>query len=161
MDIKAEALAQHRWLQRMVGNWTYESTCDAGADQPPMRNKGRESMRALGDLWIIGEGEGEMGGGAAHTRITLGYDPQKARFVGSWVGSMMAYQWVYEGNLDEAQKVLTLDCIGPSFTGDGTLAKYQDIITMENDDHRILTSRAEGSDGKWKQFLEAHYRRAK
>ena len=44
---------------------------------------------------------------------------------------MMTHLWVYDGALDAAGKVLTLDAEGPSFTGDGTTAKYQDVIEIE------------------------------
>jgi hypothetical protein len=126
----------------------------------PERCKGTESVRSLGGLWIVGEGSGEMpGGGLATMILTLGYDPQKGRYVGTWVGSMMTHLWIYEGSLDAAGKVLTLDTEGPSFAGDGKLVKYQDVITLESHDHRILTSRTLGDDGKWREFMTAHYRR--
>ena len=43
------------------------------------------------------------GGGTATTMMTLGDDPQKKRFVGTWVGSMMTYLSVYDGELDAAE----------------------------------------------------------
>jgi hypothetical protein len=130
--------------------------------KPPERFKGTESVRSLGDVWILGEGRGEMlGGGMATTLLTLGYDPLKGQYVGTWVGSMMAYLWIYDGSLDAAEKVLTLNAEGPSFAADGKLVQYQDVITLETDDHRVLTSRVLADDGKWTQFMAAHYRRRK
>ena len=67
--------------------------------------------------------------------------------------------WIYEGMLDAAGKVLTLDTEGPSFSDDGTLAPYQDLIEIESDDHWTLKSRVRGEDGQWFQFVTAHYRR--
>ncbi|MGH8803800.1 MAG: DUF1579 domain-containing protein, partial [Polaromonas sp.] len=93
--------------------------------------------------------------------MTLGYDPQKKAFIGSWVGSMMTHMWVYHGALDEAKKVLTLDSEGPSFTGDGKLAKYRDTITIKSKDERVLTSHVLQDDGSWKGFMTATYRRVK
>jgi hypothetical protein len=52
----------------------------------------------------------------------------------------MTHLWPYNGTLDAAGKVLTLDSEGPSFSGDGTMAKYQDIIEFIGDDHRTLSS---------------------
>jgi uncharacterized protein DUF1579 len=46
--------------------------------------------------------------------MTLGYDPEKKQYVGTWVGSMMSYLWVYDGSLDAEEKVLTLNAEGPS-----------------------------------------------
>jgi hypothetical protein len=93
--------------------------------------------------------------------MTLGYDPQKGHFVGSFVASMMTHLWIYErGTLDAAGKVLTLDARGPTFSGDGAMVDYQDIIEWKSDDHRILSSRMRGEDGSWSPvFMTAHYRR--
>ena len=158
--MKAEPKKQHQWLQKLLGDWTFESECAAGPDQPPQKYRGSETVRSLGGLWVLCEGQGEMpGGGHANMLMTLGYDPRTGRFVGTWVGSMMTHMWVYDGSLDAAEKVLTLSSEGPSFTAEGKLAKYQDIITIISDDHRTLTSRSLGEDGKWTQFMTAHYRR--
>jgi hypothetical protein len=131
-----------------------------GPDQPSMKNKGQETVRSLGGLWTIGEGSGEApGGGTCDSIMTLGYDPQTKRFVGTFIASMMTHLWPYNGTLDAAGKVLTLDSEGPSFAGDGTMARYQDIIEFLSDDHRTLSSQVLGADGQWQPFMKAHYRR--
>lgn len=55
---------QHRWLQQLIGEWEFTSECSCGPDAPPLKSKGSERVRTLGDLWVIGEGGGEMPGGA-------------------------------------------------------------------------------------------------
>lgn len=158
----AEPQQEHQWLRKLIGEWTYESECSMGPDQPPAKFAGTESVRALGGLWMLCEGRGAMpGGGTATTLMTLGYDPTKKRYVGTFIGSMMTHLWVYEGGLDPAGKVLTLDTEGPSFTADGKLAKYQDVIEIKSEDLRVLTSHALGDDGKWLGFMTATYRRTK
>ena len=74
---------------------------------------------------------------------------------------MMTHLSVYDGELDPEERVLTLNAEGPSFSGDGTMAQYQDIIEFLSDDHRTLKSRVLGSDGQWQQFMEAHYHRTR
>lgn len=101
------------------------------------------------------------GGGPMTSIMTLGYDPQKERFVGTFIASMMTHLWPYEGTLDAAGKVLTLDSEGPSFTGDGKVVKYQDVIELKSDDHRTLSAYMLTDDGKWQHFMTAHYRRTK
>ena len=91
--------------------------------------------------------------------MTLGFDPAKGRFVGSFIGSMMTHQWLYDGALDEAGRVLTLDSSGPSMTGDGSTSPYRDIMTIVSPDHRILTSSVPDGNGGWTEFMTAHYRR--
>jgi hypothetical protein len=131
-----------------------------GPDQPPAKFTGSETVRSIGGVWVAGEGRGEMpGGGVGIMIMTLGYDPAKKRFVGTFIGSMMTNLWIYDGVLEG--NVLTLDSDGPSFVGDGKIVKYQDIIELISDDHRTLSSQTLGPDGKWNRFMTAHYRRKK
>lgn len=159
---KAEPQEEHRWLQKFIGEWDMEAESDSGPGEPPVKTTGTESVRSLGGLWIVAEGEGEMpGGGTGHSLMTLGYDPQKKRYVGTWMGSMMTYLWLYDGSLDAGGKVLTLNSEGPSMSGDGKMAPYQDVIEFKSDDHRVLTSHMKGEDGSWQVFMTAHYWRKK
>lgn len=156
----AQPQLQHEWLSRLVGRWTSEAKCSAGSDQPPETFRGTEVVRSLGGLWILCEGEGDMpGGGKALSVITLGFDPAQSRFVGTFIASVMTHLWVYNGSLDATGKVLTLDAEGPDWSNDNKLAKYHDIITIVDDDHRMLTSEKLNDDGTWTQFMESHYHR--
>lgn len=158
--MKAEAQEQHRWLMQLVGDWAYVSECDGGPGNGTIKTTGTESVRAIGELWVVGDGQGEMpGGGQATMQITLGYDPARGRFVGSWVGSMMTHFWTYDGFLDETGTVLTLEAEGPSFAGDGGVSTYRDIVTVKGPDHRILTGNVRNPDGSWTTFMTSHYRR--
>lgn len=152
---------EHRWLDQLIGEWTYESECVMGPDQPPSKFKGTEVVRSLGGLWMIAEGEGEMPeGNLIQTIMTLGFDPQKDRFVGTFICSMMTHLWPYNGSLDAEGKILTLDSEGPNFSN-SVIAPYQDIIEFVSNDHKILTSKILMDDGTWNQFMTAHYHRQK
>jgi hypothetical protein len=149
---------EHQWLQKLVGEWTYEMEAMMGPDQPPVKFTGTETVRSLGGLWILAEGQGGMPGcGPTTMLMTLGYDPQKQRYVGTWIGSMMTYLWVYDGELDAGEMVLTLNSNGPSMTDDEKLGKYKDTIELKSDNHRILTSHTLRDDGQWQHFMTAHY----
>jgi hypothetical protein len=148
--MNVEPQKEHQWLQQLVGEWTSDAD---GAT-------GTESVRSVGGVWIVAEGQGEMpGGGEMTTVMTLGYDPQSRRYVGTFIGSMMTHLWLYDGTLDSAEKVLTLDTEGPSMAGDGRIAKYKDAIQLESHDHRVLTSQMLGEDGKWQRVMTVNYRR--
>ena len=111
-----EPTSEHQWLMQLVGDWNFTCECIMGPDQPPMKSIGTQSTRALGSLWILGEMVGEdPSGQPALSIITLGYDPAKNRFVGTFVASCMTHLWPYEGQLDSTGKVLTLNSSGPSF----------------------------------------------
>lgn len=150
----------HAWLQKLIGEWDMEAECVMAPGDPPVRSGGRESVRAFGGSWVLCEGESEMPGGGSGTMLmTLGFDPRRQRFVGTWIGSMMAHLWVYDGALDAAGRVLTLASEGPSMTEPGQLSRYRDAIEMKSDDYRVLTSHARSADGTWQQFMTADYRR--
>lgn len=156
----AEPRKEHRWLERLVGEWSYEAEAVMAPGQPPEVSRGTESVRSLGGLWIVGEGRGECpGGGPAHTLLTVGFDPEAGRFVGTWVGSMMTHLWRYDGWLDEAGKVLTLESEGPSFSGDGATAKYRDTTEFDGPGRRVQASEVLGGDGRWTRFMTARYQR--
>lgn len=151
---------EHEWLKRLIGSWKFDSECSMGPDQPPINNTGTEVVEPLGELWTIGKMAGEMpGGGICYSIMTLGFDPKLQRFVGTFVSSAMTHLWNYNGALDDAGTRLTLDCEGPSFTEEGKLAKYQDIIELIDDNRRVLRSQYQGSDGQWVPFMKADYRR--
>lgn len=154
---------EHEWLQKLVGEWTCEGEAMMGGpDQPPTKWKATESVRALGGLWVVAEGKFDGPDGTPGISLmTLGYDPQQNRYVGTFVGSMMAWMWVYSGSLNEGKTVLTLDTEGPSMAGNGGLAKYQDIIELKSENERTLTSRVLGEDGQWMQIVHVRYTRTK
>jgi hypothetical protein len=160
--MQVEPQAEHKWLQKLVGQWTFEADCVMGPDQPATKHTGSERVRSVGGLWTLGEGRGEMpGGGEMTSYMTLGFDPAKKRFVGTFIASAMTHLWIYNGTLDTSGKVLTLDTEGPDFSGGPGMVKYQDIIELVSDDHRILKSRLQGPDGKWQDFMTVQYRRKK
>ena len=45
---------------------------------------------------------------------------------------MMTHLWIYNGALDESEKILTLDTEGLNFS-QSAIAKYQDIIEFVSD----------------------------
>jgi hypothetical protein len=162
LTMEATPEKEHRWLQQLVGAWTSEGEATMEPGKPAEKWKGTETVRSLGGLWILAEGQGEMpGGGTATTLMTLGYDPLKKRYVGTFIASMMTHLWVYDGALDAGERSLVLEAEGPSMAAEGKMARYRDVIEIKSDDHRVLTSHMLGDDGKWHHFMTANYRRTR
>lgn len=159
-----ELTEQHRWLERLAGEWSAVSECSMGPGQPPMKSEMQETARMNG-AWLICEGRGSTpDGGTMSSLLQLGYDPAKGKFVGTFTASVMTHLWVYEGTLDAAGKVLTLDTVGPIFGGPefgepGAMANYQDIFEITDANHRVLRSQMQAKDGQWHPFMAAHYTR--
>ena len=158
--MQAEATKEHAWLKKLAGEWAFVSECPAGPDGAPMRSEGRESVRMVGELWAVGEMTGEMPDGKPMTAIlTLGFDPAKGTFVGTWIGSPMTHMFVYEGELDASGTRLTLGTRGPSCMGEGE-CDYQDIVELTPEGNRVLRSRVQGENGEWTEFMRAEFTRA-
>ena len=155
-----EPTPEHQFLLQLVGEWDLESECVMGPDQPPIKSVGKQSTRALGSFWTLGEMETSMPeGGAMQSLISLGFDPVRGKFVGSFIASCMTHHWLYEGTLDADRRVLTLDAEGPSFTGDGSTAKYQDIVEVVDQDTYLFSSQYQHSDGHWVKFMSGKHTR--
>src|SRR5687768_17565753 len=142
----------------MVGDWTFQTEASVAPGETPTRETGRERVRSLGGVWVVCEGRDD--GGAHESMMTLGFDPQRGRFVGTFVSSTMTHLWRYEGTLDPDGRGVTFDTEGPSLTDDRRMGRYRDTIAFQSDDHRTLTSRFLADDGEWRAFMTAHYRRA-
>lgn len=155
-----ETQKEHQWLQRLEGDWSFEMEAEGQPGEPPVRASGTESVRSVQGVWMLAESQGPAPDGGIETSITtLGYDPARQRFTGTFISSMMTHMWVYSGALDAGGTVLTLDTEGPSYTGKGGMAKYRDTIELRGDDHRVHTSAYQRGDGTWHQFMTMHYRR--
>lgn len=156
--MKAEPEEAHRWLEQLLGDWevrTSEPGNEGGASGP-----WTEHVRSLQGLWIVCEGQGTMPGGSfGQTLMTLGYNPETKRYLGTWVGSMMTHMWVYDGELDPGGKSLSLYCEGPDFESPGKTARYRDVITLIDQSRRLLTAQVQTSDGSWKDMMAAEYTR--
>ena len=149
---------EHAWLEKFVGEWTYEGEVYMGPGAAPERFSGCEHGRSLGGLWFLVEGHGEMPGfPEATTMLTLGYDALKRRYVGTWIGPMTTQLWVYDGYVDAAGRTLTLNAEGPDVSSPGKTTKYRDVTEFVSNDHRIFTSEMLGADGNWHRFVTAHY----
>lgn len=152
-----EATEQHRWLLRLVGDWSIEmEPCAPG--EPGLT--GTETGRAIGDLWVALEGRAPLPDGSTMaTVMTLGYDPASGRFVGTWIGSMMTYLWVYDGEMDPEGRRLVLSAEGPDCCEPGRIGRYRDVVEFLDEDTRTLTSFSLSDAGEWKQFMQTTYRR--
>ena len=155
--MKATVTDEHAWLRALVGEWRYEMpSADGGGSVG-----GTESVRMLGDVWLLAEGRGQMPDGSpSQSQMLLGYDPGRRCFVGTWVGSMMNHLWVYRGGmLDPSRRMLSLPSEGPSFDMPGKIVQYRDEIEIVSADERLLHGNALGDDGRWVRFMSARYRR--
>ena len=152
---------EHAWLQQFVGEWETEATAVMEPGKPPIRCKGTESVRSIGGFWIVAENKGAFMDVPVTGAMTLGYDPEKKKYVGTWICSITNYLWKYEGTVDASGKILTLETEGPCPMAPGKLSRFKDVTEFKSKDHKVLTSLMQGDDGKWVTFATIHCRRKK
>ncbi len=155
-----QAKDAHRWLEQLVGEWTFESETPN-----PGECKGTESFRKVGELWVVGESRMEVPDGEpVITVITIGFDPVRNRYCGTFIGSMMTKLWIYDGELDQSGRTLYLYTEGPAFDENGDFsatetAQYRDQITFLEEGHRTFSGSVKDKNGQWKPFMLNHCHR--
>jgi hypothetical protein len=143
---------EHRWLQKLVGKWKAVPDESGG-----MWN---ETVEPVGEVFVQFDGRGDMPDGVpGRTLMTLGYDPETKRFVGSFAGSMMTHHWVYDGSLNESGNILTLDTEGPDWTT-GKMTRFRDIIEYDGGDRRVFRAEMHQEDGSWKEIMRTEFVRS-
>jgi hypothetical protein len=140
---------EHEWLRQLVGEWEGDW------------GQAKSSTRMLGEIWMVSDVKASFGDTSMSAMMTLGYDPQKKKYVGTWIDSLTAYLWKYEGTLDASGKALALDAEGPNPAAGGKMTKMRDTIEIKSKDHFVLIASMLGDDGKWQTFMTINYRRKK
>ena len=148
---------EHTFLKKFVGEWTTTSECQMGPGQPALQCEGKFKARMLGEFWLISDTEGAMAGTTVHAVLTLGYDPQQQKYVGTWVDSMMNHLWKYEGSVEG--ETLTLEAAGPNFLAGGKPALFRDLYEFKSADEIAVSSQMQSDDGTWVTFITGTARR--
>ncbi len=144
---------EHQWLHRFVGEWSTKSEANMGPGQPATNFEGSISSRMIGGFWVVNEMKSDMAGTPMVGIQTVGFDPAKKVYVGTWIDAMGTYLWHYTGTVDAAGKILTLEAEGPNFMTEGKLTKFQDIYEFKSSDEIAIYSKMLGDDGKWITFM--------
>jgi len=154
---------EHRWMEKLVGTWACSSCMAPGPDLPPENLEGTETVRSLGGLWYVAQSTSQMPDGTTGEMVmTLGYDPDKRCYGGTWIGSMMNWLCVYrDGEVDPSGRKLSLYSTGPDFTGKKSSSEYCDVIEFQDDDTRTLTGHVKDEDGTWRAMMKVEYRRTR
>ena len=148
---REEAKPEHRWLHKLLGDWTYEMPGQDGKVYT-----GKSHVRKIGELWI----QEEMDMGDDLSLMTLGYDANKKRYVGTFLSTMGGFLWVYDGALDEKGRMLVLDAEGPDMQDPKKLSRYRDVVEIVSDDERMLRGQF-WKDGDWVELMRMTFRRVR
>ena len=156
------ATKEHEILKLEEGTWDAEMTMfmgPAGPYDPPVKSKGKEVNRMVGDFWIVSDFSGDFDGVSFTGRGQFGYDATKKKYVGTWIDSMNANITKMVGTYDAESKTMTYESSGVGMDGNPTKGKN---VVVYGKDKRVMTMHyaAPGSDEMIK-VMEIVYTRAK
>jgi hypothetical protein len=152
---------EHEWLKKFVGDWTGEGKAEMPGVPGVATCTNTETVKSFGGFWIQSEMKGKFGPMEMSGQMTVGYDPEKKKYVGTWIDTMSSFMWKYEGTLSDDGKTLTLESTGPSCVEPGKMAKYKDVTEFKSDDHKVFSSWMEGADGKWTRIMTMECKKKK
>lgn len=152
--------AEHQFLKRFVGEWECKNEAFMEPGQPPVISIGQMTGKMVGDFWAIVVVNVPDPERPYHGRATFGFDSLKQKkYFGTWVDSMSAFLWKYEG-LVQGNKLI-LNSEGPNPFEPGKMVKARDTWEFEGDDLIVLTGAMEGPDGKFMTMMKATCKRKK
>lgn len=132
--------AEHKILASEEGTWDAAvKSFDGGPNAEPVSSKGTEVNTLLpGGLWLVSKFEGEFGGMKFEGHGQFGFDPNKKKYIGTWIDSMMPTMSVLEGEYDAKTKTMTY--VGEGTGPDGK-SKYMQrmVATTKADGSRVFT----------------------
>jgi hypothetical protein len=151
----------HDLLKQFGGDWKVVAECMPEPGKDPVKCEGVESAKMLGGFFLVSETESDMMGMPVKNVLTIGYDPAKKKYVGTFVCSMDGTLWNYVGAFDETGKKLVLETEGPIPFTPGKRAKFRETLELKDKDHKEFTSQMQGDDGKWAEIVKMTYTRKK
>ena len=152
---------EHAALAKFAGEWEVKSECKMPGMEEPVVCTGSEIAKIVGGFWLVTHGDGDMMGMKMQSILTLGYNPEKKKYVGTFLSSCDSTLWKYEGEMDASGKKLTLHTEGPLMTDPTKAGKYKEVLELVDKDHKTFTSYLIDENGKETKFVTMEYRRKK
>jgi hypothetical protein len=153
------ALPEHQHLEQEVGVWDATVKFWPTPDAPAMESKARETGEMVGGLWLVSKFEGDFGGIPFTGHGQYGYDPQKKKYVGTWIDSMSPYMQTMEGEYNETENSLVMIGTGRD-PQTGAEYKSKNVTRYKEDGTRVFEMFGPDSEGEMRKMMEIEFRRA-
>src|SRR5262245_43816852 len=103
----AQDIDAAKQMRRDVGTWNVVIKMFGDPSGAPAVSKGTETIFMLGDMWLISHFKGEIMGTSFEGLRQTGFDPEKKKFVASWIDSTSRYPTHAEGTWHEKTRTMT------------------------------------------------------
>lgn len=158
------ATQEHQRLAEDVGAWDAAAAIWSSPDGEAETTTATETVRMLGDLWQLSYFKGKFGEMEYSGHGQTGYDPQRQKYVGTWVDSLNPHLMTTEGHVDqESGKLILIGTGVDAMTGQEIKTKLvswqtgpgQRLFEMY---HPVAGQEGQGDDSWWK-MMEIRYTR--
>lgn len=155
------ASKEHEILKLEEGKWDAQMTMymgPAGPYDPPVKSKGQESNRMIGDFWLVSDFSGEFEGMKFTGQGQFGFDPAKKKYVGTWIDSFSPNSSTMVGSYDAAKKTMTYTTTTVGM--DGKPSKGKNVVVY-GEKQRVMTMYAAAPEsGEMIKVMEIVYAKA-
>ena len=151
---------EHGRMARAEGVWDASVEVSIGPPgTPPQLSKAVETNRlCCGGLWLVTEFKSNPGAAPFEGHGITGYEPEKKKYVSTWIDSDLTSPMVSEGAYDAAGMTLTLR---GSMASKGKTLQWRSVEAWKSDDTRQFTMFMRGPNGKETPSLNVTYTRRK
>lgn len=123
---------EHKLLQESVGKWNVKCTYYMDPSQPPMECDATETIESVGPFYTASRFESRFGEMPFLGSATLGYDPHKEKWVGTWISNMGPEFYYFEGDYDADAKRLEMKGEG-MFPHFGCICPFRSVQDWNDD----------------------------
>ena len=150
---------EHEVLKQDVGTWdAVVEMLEPG--KPPVVTKGTETVSLMtGGLWTMTDFKATMMNAPFQGHGQNGFDPNKKKYVSSWVDTMSTSIILGEYTYDAKTRTMKGSMEGPDMTG--KMIKMNQVTEWKDADTRVFTLSIPGPDGKDIPNMRITYKRRK
>lgn len=98
-------MAEHKMLLESAGDWE-GSVVHIAPDKTESTAQARERIEPIGPYWTQSRFESDFMGSPYLGTGVMGYDPEKKKFIGTWVDNMSSYFALMEGKMEGDKLVM-------------------------------------------------------
>ncbi|MCB9903381.1 MAG: DUF1579 family protein [Planctomycetes bacterium] len=143
---------QHKMLMKSVGTWEGTLTMS----MPGMPTEGvaaKEVVTAFGPFWTTSHFTCDFMGMPFEGSGLMGYDPNKEKYLGTWIDNMSPALAVMEGELDEESGKLTMHYEAINMMT-GEMTPHSNVMTMGENSYTLEFYMGEGDEAMHTMTIE-------
>ncbi len=152
-EAAAKPTKEHARLAATTGVWDAEIIMSSPDGKTA--STGVETVKMVGELWTISSFEYEFMGVPTQGHGTMGYDPSKGKYVGTWIESTNPHMSTMEGEYDEEKKAVVYQM--KSNDAGGNEMEFRVITATQDETHRTFELHAKIDEDQFVKVLEMNY----